>query len=259
MVVPGHALPYTVQHTTAGATLEEEELPAGPGAGASVWFVLEADVDCTVRVATTPAATEFDTLLAVYAVQGWGLDALRVIVRNDDCGDGERTSCLLFAATAGAQYAVQVDGYNGASGPYGLLLAAAAAPPPFNDPYEGRAVLGDSGAVGTTVAATRQGDDPDLGVGVPTPASVWYTYTAARTGPLTLTTAGSEFDTVLGVFPGGVATLGALGAPLAVNDDCPGANAVSSCVTVAVTRGTQYVVVVAGWNGQVGGLVLTPH
>ena len=49
---------------------------------------------------------------------------------NNQCGI-VLTSCLLYTATAGVRYAVQVDGANGGSGPFELSVVYA----PNNDFY----------------------------------------------------------------------------------------------------------------------------
>ena len=51
---------------------------------------------------------------------------------------------------------------------------------------------------GTNVHATAEADEVVLANGTST--SVWFAWVAAETGPLSVTTAGSDFDTVLGVY-----------------------------------------------------------
>ena len=46
------------------------------------------------------------------------------LASDDDCS-GVLTSCVTVSVTAGASYAIQVDGYNGNWGAVSLLVTAA--------------------------------------------------------------------------------------------------------------------------------------
>ncbi len=85
---------------------------------------------------------------------------------------------------------------------------------------------------------------------------VWYRWTAACDGQLTLHTCGSSFDTVLSVHRG---TCGAL-EELSCNDDdpnsCPTSNRASRIV-MEVTAGDTYAIRVSGFNGSIGAFQLS--
>ncbi len=70
--------------------------------------------------------------------------------------------------------------------------------------------------------------------------SVWYAYTPATDGVVTITTLGSAFDTVLGIWQG---TRGNL-TNLACNDDYSGT---TSRVSLALSAGQTYLIEVAGY------------
>ncbi|MGA2541554.1 MAG: Ig-like domain-containing protein, partial [Verrucomicrobiota bacterium] len=81
--------------------------------------------------------------------------------------------------------------------------------------------------------------------------SIWYTWQASFTGVISLTTQGSDFDTLLGVYTGtNVAKL----TTVAADDDSGGY--LTSLVTFNVTAGTNYQIAVAGYNGESGNVVL---
>ena len=61
----------------------------------------------------------------------WLVVLLVQLASDDDC-NGVLTSCVTVSVTAGASYAIQVDGYNGAWGPVTLRVSEAA---PANDNY----------------------------------------------------------------------------------------------------------------------------
>src|SRR5204862_263023 len=80
-------------------------------------------------------------------------------------------------------------------------------------------------------------------------ASVWWRWTSPYTGSATVTTAGSSFDTLLGVFTG--SSVGAL-TLVADNDDVSGTDK-TSAVTFAAAAGTSYMILVDGYLGSRSG------
>jgi subtilase family serine protease len=83
--------------------------------------------------------------------------------------------------------------------------------------------------------------------------SVWYSWTAPSAGTVTLTTAGSDFDTLLGVYKGAsVAKLTLVKA----NDDSP-VFELTSTVTFKAVAGTTYHFAVDGYHGAAGNIALT--
>ena len=118
-----------------------------------------------------------------------------------------------------------------------------------------RATLTTGTAVsGSNVAATFQANEPALsGASATTRQTVWYTWTAASAGTYTVSTAGSSFDTVLGVYDANEFT-GLTN--VRQNDDC-GTSGTHSCVTVTVTTGgTVYAIQVDGFGGLSGAIAL---
>ena len=81
--------------------------------------------------------------------------------------------------------------------------------------------------------------------------SVWWSWVAPASGPVTISTVGSTFDTLLGVYTGtNVATL-----TLVASDDDSGGNT-TSLVTFNATAGTEYAIAVDGWHGAQGVITL---
>jgi hypothetical protein len=105
-------------------------------------------------------------------------------------------------------------------------------------------------AWGRNVDATVQAGEPQH-AGVAGGHSVWYRFTAAADGPVTIDTVGSAFDTTLAVYTGSPVT--AL-TPVASNDDTgPGT---TSQVSFAATAGTTYRIAVDGKAGATGRITL---
>jgi hypothetical protein len=89
--------------------------------------------------------------------------------------------------------------------------------------------------------STIAGDDPPLWFGVQREYSVWYSYTPAETADLTITTFGSSYDTVLGVWTG---TRGSLSL-VVENDDY---NSLQSKVEFTANAGTTYYIEIGGYG-----------
>ncbi len=135
------------------------------------------------------------------------------------------------------------------------LNAFAAAPPPANDNFANRIALVSSGSISVTgknASATTEANEPTV-AGDVVSRSVWYSWTAPFSGPVTVSTAGSSFDTLLGVFTG--AALGALSS-IAENDDA-GTGAYTSKVNFNAVSGIPYVILVGGFNGAGGKIALS--
>jgi beta propeller repeat protein len=82
------------------------------------------------------------------------------------------------------------------------------------------------------------------------PYDIWYQYTPTQGGPVLLSTEGSDFDTVLGVYQ-------ACGGPeTACNDDYSLDNT-QSRIAMDVVKGKTYAIRIAGFNGATGLSVFT--
>jgi len=145
-------------------------------------------------------------------------------------------------------------------GAVGLAVAAgllALVPPPSfaaapsNDMFATPDALGDAfgAVVGTTAEATKEAGEPDH-AGVLGNKSVWFTWTAPRSGRVVFDTRSwrTDFDTVLAAYTG-VGLDGLV--PVAANDDLSRFSRHSSMVFTA-TSGTTYLVALDGVAGKSG-------
>ena len=242
----------SVTGSSVGATKESGEPDhAGNVGGASVWYSWTAPSSGKLTVSS--AGSSFDTLMGVY--QGTGVSALTVRGSNDDENNagGVVTSRIADVAVTGGQvYRIAVDGYKAGaavaeSGSVKVAWSFAVAPP-ANDGFAAAQVLtGSSGSVtGSSVGATKESGEPDHAGNVGG-ASVWYSWTAPSSGKLTVSSAGSSFDTLMGVYQGtGVSALTVRGS----NDDENNAGGVvtSRIADVAVTGGQVYRIAVDGYK-----------
>ncbi len=237
--------------SNADATRESgEPIHASNPGGRSLWWHWVAPSDGDLTITTDGSA--FDTLLAVYT--GTSLPGLVPVADNDDHGE-TATSRVRFRSLKGVTYQIAVDGFNdgATTGAGNVRLALDFLPEPIvrpsNDDLAHATVLSGPTATGQNLHATRETGEPrhagELG-----DTSVWWTWTASRTGPMRLDTAGSSFDTLLGVYTG---TSTAHLTEVAANDDADRAAGIStSKVVFAAVMGTTYSIAVDGFDGASG-------
>lgn len=133
------------------------------------------------------------------------------------------------------------------------LMVTPAAPPP-NDTFAARLLLSGNtvNTRGYSVGATRDPGEP-VHAGVGSGNSVWWSWTAPSSGAVTVSTAGSNFDTVLAVYTGAaVATL----TSVAANDDDEDAGDGSSEVSFNAIGGIAYHIAVDGFEQDTGEVAL---
>jgi hypothetical protein len=200
-------LPLAATGTTVGATRELGE-PTAVGAtpsGHSVWFRWEAQATGYVSVDT--CGSEERTTLAVYT--GSALGALAEVASSfylaphycrDSLGEG---SGVTFTAHAGTVYSIAVDGdgrtneylpAQSGEAPIDLRLTEPA--PPANDDFADavaieHTALDGIAPIADTFGATRESGEPDHR-GEAGGASVWFTWTAPRSGGTSFAACNSE-------------------------------------------------------------------
>lgn len=245
VVITGSTLRVT-GNTVSASRETGEPAHAGMPGKRSIWWRWVAPTTGTVAVNTI--GSSFDTLLGVY--QGTGLTALTMVASDDEDGGGG-TSSLVFNAIAGTTYFIAVDGYLGDSGDVVLNLATVPLIAP-NDNFENATVLTGANAqsVASNVTANRQSSEPKH-LNQVSGRSIWWSWTAPFTGRLLLDTNGSHFDTTLAVYTGSsLATLTLVGS----NDN--GGYLTNSALSLAVTAGVTYQIVVEGSKNTAGVAVL---
>ncbi len=225
---------------------------AGSPGGHSLWYSWTAPRDGTFSLSTCSYNGGIDTLLAVYT--GNSVGSLTPVASNDDGpSDGCRPtdSAVQFSATAGTAYLIAVDGKGGSWGETQLTLEGVQA----NDDFAKPQTLGDAlpdWIRASNRFATKQSGEPDH-AGDAGGASVWFKWTAPRTGPVSIDTCGSGFDTLLAVYTG--SPVNALSS-VASNDDAGGRCGTNSKVGFAATANAVYRIAVDGKGGAQGRIEL---
>jgi hypothetical protein len=200
---------------------------------------------CTGKVTVSLAGSSFDTMLAVYDTCDCDDAEDTLIECNDDTSES-RQSRIVFDAIAGNQYLIEVGGYNLETG-LGLLTVSCegVVPQPSKDDCDDAKAIGDvEDQPFDTTDATFDG--PGLCMTSP---NIWYCYTATCTGNVTVSLAGSSFDTMLAVYDG-CECYPVSDDLIECNDDA-GAGYQSE-VTFAAIAGNQYLIEVGGYGSEAG-------
>lgn len=224
---------------------------AGNAGGKSLWWTWTAPAAGDLVVHTD--GSDFDTLLAVYT--GAALAELSLVAANDDHAVVV-TSRVRTQVLAGVAYQIAVDGYSDGtvvdSGEVRLTLAFTPSPVrPSNDAFAAATSMeGDPAEVtGLNLDATREPGEP-LHAEEEGDTSVWWTWTAPASGPVTLTTEGSSFDTLLGVYTGDLMTDLTV---VASDDDEDAVNGIlTSRLSFPAVAGMTYRIAVDGYDGASG-------
>lgn len=242
-----------IQATNVGATREEgEPQHAANLGGRSVWWTWTPPISGTARITLTNSG--FAPLLAAYT--GTAVGQLTEVASGSSAVG--RGTVFAFRVTAGVPIQVAVDGRNdgfgAGSGTFDLeLLVTADGAVPSNDLFAGRISLAGTNVTvsGGNVGAGREPGEPTI-AGNAGGRSVWWTWTAPSTGTFAVTTAGSPFDTLLGIYTG--TAVGSL-TPVAQDDD--GNGDTTSRVLLDAQAGTAYQIAVDGFSGESGPITLS--
>ena len=122
---------------------------------------------------------------------------------------------------------------------------------PFNDDFAQRSRLAGNNFSVRNVSTGATSETEPAVAGLNGSASLWWEWTPTQSATVRISTAGSSFDTLLGVFSG--STLDGL-APVAANDDDAGLP--TSRLEFAAEAGRSYQIIVAGKNGGAGLVLL---
>ena len=242
---------FTLNATSSAATREiSEPAHAGQTATKSLWWKWIAIGNGRLQVNTK--GSSFDTVLAVYT--GSSLAALKLVTSNDNVATSVKYSQVDFTTTRGTTYYFAVDGKSGASGAITLTGAGTSLAGPSNDNFT--SATSASGTTWTTSGsnfnATRETDEPNHGA-TSGYSSVWFSWSPTVSGPYTLSTSGSGFDTLLGVYTG--TDFSSLTQVVANNNSTTGVT--WSKVRFTATAGTTYYIAVDGANKASGRYSLT--
>ena len=226
-----------VSGSLAGATREAGEPSHGAiSGGSSVWYGWKAPTNGVVRFTLTNAG--FNVVAACYRGTNYG--ALTMMVSDINTrSPGAATAA--FNVTAGADYSIAVDSpFSSDTFSFAMLFT----PAPPNDNFTNRIVLPglDVTTSGTTLGASKETGEPNHAGSTSRTGTVWWTWQAATSGPVTIVAEGGPLDPVLAVYTG--TQVGGL-VPIVSNNDYLQNGVRDSLVTFNALAGTNYHIAVA--------------
>jgi plastocyanin len=152
---------------------------------------------------------------------------------------------LTFNASGSYSYYCNFDGFTG------TIIVTNPPAAPANDLCSG-AIAMTAGTVYSinTAGATSSGDSvPSCGSSFG--KGVWYSYTPGASGTVTISTCGSDFDTILSVYSGSCGSL----VSMACNDDNgPACSTPTASLTFSGIAGTTYRILAGGYDSASGSL-----
>lgn len=252
--IVGTTSPSTTVGVTASDAIAAETL-AGQTANPGTFRVTRGgstSAPLVVNYALTGLASngvDYQSLSGQVTVAA-GATFAEIVVRPLDDTRVEGTETVTLTLAPGGNYAV-----SSGQGTATISIADNEAGG-SNDNFANRRLLAGNvvTTTGSNVNATREAGEPNV-AGVSGGKSVWWTWTAPSSGRVVLSTAGSNFDTTLGVYTG--SGLGAL-SRVASNDDADYfAGVYTSEVSFNATAGRAYQILVDGYYGESGNIRLS--
>lgn len=246
---------FTVRSTREGATLQPGEPgPSGDGFGGSVWWSWTAPADGKLILDATDSG--FEALISVYV--GDTLESLVPVPSVEwpatDTDTETRADRVLLRVNAGVRYNLLVSGRG--SNPDVVLHFTFSQP--SNDFFAARTLLNGFpiSVRGSNRNATMGSPREVSNAGVPGGQSVWWEWVSPTNGVVAISTAGSDFNTTLGVYTG--TSLDDL-KEVKGNDNYSnqeGADQTSQ-LTFPATEGTRYFISVDGYYSESGSIRLS--
>lgn len=158
----------------------------------SAWYRL-APAATSMAIAADTFGSSFDTVLAVFREDG---SALEEVACNDEFAGSQ--SRVVWRVASGASYLIMAAA--SAQTPAGSLrLNLSPAYPPSNDEQDEPAALAFAEVLQGAYGATSDPQDPPVSCVASYGYSVWFTIDMAE-GIHAISTAGSDYDTVVAVF-----------------------------------------------------------
>jgi hypothetical protein len=159
------------------------------------------------------------------------------------------SSEIVAGVTAGTQYHIAVDGFEGDTGRISLNLVLNTF---TNDDFADRIDLGAADSVTTTGNNAGFSGEPGEPEQSEPLKSAWWSWTAPASGQVVIDTIGSNFDTFLTL-----ATGPAVDALTVLDDDDDSGGDLQSQIITTVTSGTQYHIAVDGFADDAGEITLS--
>lgn len=248
-----NSFPVTFVTNNFGATGEAGEpsharYGGGDTDSQSLWWKITSANSGLLSISTQGSGV--DTIIAVYTGTGVG----NLLEVGQDASNGY-SEILDLTVSANLEYFVAIETYPGEEGAITVAFDYSVVAGPSNDNFDRAiAITGDSYTITiNNTYATQEFGEPDHDSSDGDVRSLWWTYTPAADGAMSLSLEGSDQDTVLAVYTG--ESLDGL-SQVAFNDDGPN-DSTSVISAVAVTAGTKYSIAADGYEGEQGNIKLS--
>ena len=252
----------SVSGIPSGLTFQGGEFAHGlRNGGRTTWFRWTAPSNGQVTFSTVGSA--FDTAMSMYT--GATLGALREVAADDDSAStGIAAMVGPVQVVGGTTYQIGVNCGDdlGALACGNITMSwsfSSSTTPPNNDAIAAAIVLsGPTGSTfGSNAFASKQSTEPDTVVGAPASRSIWFRIPARSRQSLTLSTAGSNFDSVLAVYGGAdPSSLVLLGSHDDVGPTTNGFDVTSRLAVSSLSEGQSYWIAVDSQFDETGTAVL---
>jgi subtilisin-like proprotein convertase family protein len=284
--LPVDGITYYYDNNLATADVSEVSPPAGTGgngsclsrngwcagdlnADATVWFTFQAPASGKVIISTCDVLTVIDGQVAVYSVGTCSdYNSYTLMGANDDdpngCGGGTGFEPVLYldGLTPGNLYYIQVDGYQGDEGTFGISLTQGFGSTNDNICNAQPLTIGATVTCSNNTFATAAIGEPAGSLwanndGVQN--SVWYSFVAPASGKVYMSTddAGTFFDTQIGVYASSDNTCNGTLTEVGSDDDSGPVYFVTSELSLSCLRpGNTYFIQVDGYAGAFGDFCL---
>jgi len=236
-------------------------------ADATVWFTFQAPASGKVIISTCDALTVIDAQIAVYSA-GLCSDYNTFTLRgaNDDdpagCSSGSGYESVLYleGLTPGSLYYLQVDGFQGDDGLFGVSITQGFESANNNICNAQSITVGATTTCGNNAFDTAEQGEPagNNWFGDPAQNSVWFKFTAPASGKVYLSTDyPNSFDTQLGVYASSDNTCSGTLTEVNSNDDGGTLYFVTSELELTCLRpGNTYFVQLDGYSSSFGDFCL---
>lgn len=212
----------------------------------SVWYSWTAPA--SGRLVLDTLGSDYSNMLGLFT--GDTLAGLRSVASANRSSKSPRAR-IDAPVTGGVRYYILLAGYDANErGNHKLRLDFTSAPVPANDLFANAVALSPVSA--GSVSGTNRGAGVETGERPGSQATIWYHWTAPFSGVLILSTAGSSFDTTLGLYTGTQVS----GLQVVALNDNDGASQ-ASVVQFRVTSGVRYSIQLGSDRGQQGDTLLS--
>jgi hypothetical protein len=252
-VITGNNISITASNVSATfETGEPPHLYDGEPIGTSIWWSWTPTYTETVTI--NAVGVGIDVVLGIYqpTVPAQTDLTLGILIEAGNLFSGGAGTPVTFLATIGLEYIIAVTGYFAVSGDIALTLVQA----PVNNTFANRATItGQTATItATNIGATYEPNEPAHFANGN--SSVWWSWTPAASGTVTITGVSTQNSLILTVYTGADLVAG-LTLVQQESFNAPGGFPADTPISFLANSGTEYQIAVCGFLGGSDDFTLT--